>query len=258
MNTVLAIVGDEVLSQRICALLERENLTPLLARDDESGLVQLYSEKPQLVVVDLPLADSHGADLCRQIRDSGIRTPIIFLGAATDPVEAVLLLELGADDYLVKPFHDRELQARIRAVLRRTACRVESSMRFGDVEVDLERRNIRRGGEEIKMTRVEYNLLLYFIRNADRPLTRDAILNEVWGYDPSTNSRTVDIHVVKLRSKLEPVPSVPRHFLTIHGVGYRFRMTPAAMRPAQLSIPESHPFLAQTAGAATAMRSTRL
>jgi DNA-binding response OmpR family regulator len=132
----------------------------------------------------------------------------------------------------VKPFHERELQARIRAVLRRTAHNIGTSVRFGDVEVDIERRNISRRGEEIKVTRGEYNLLLFFIRNADRALTRDAILSEVWGYDFCPNTRTVDVHVVKLRNKLEPEPREPRHFLTIHGVGYRFMMSPAAVRPA--------------------------
>ena len=149
-------------------------------------------------------------------------------------MEAVLLLELGADDYVVKPFHERELQARIRAVPRRTAYNAGISVRFGDVEVDLERRKLKRRGEEIKVTRGEYNLLLFFIRNADRPLTRDAILNEVWGYNFYPKTRTVDAHVVKLRSKLEPEPHLPRHFLTIHGVGYRFLMSPAVMPPAQL------------------------
>jgi DNA-binding response OmpR family regulator len=156
------------------------------------------------------------------------------LGEAADEVEAVLLLELGADDYVMKPFHERELQARIRAVLRRTTCRVGPSIRFGDVEVDFERRAIVRAGEEIKMTRSEYNLLRFFIRNADRALTRDAILTEVWGYESSPNTRTVDAHVVKLRSKLEPDPRLPRHFLTIHGVGYRFLMSPVAIQPVQI------------------------
>jgi DNA-binding response OmpR family regulator len=235
MNTVLALLGDELLRQRIGVLLERENLAPLLPRDLDTGLEQLCRERPQLVIADLPLAEIHGADLCRQIRASSERTPIIFLGTAADPVEAVLLLELGADDYLVKPFHERELQARIRAVLRRTANRVQSSIRFGDVEVDFERRNVTRRGEEVKVTRGEYNLLHFFVRHADRPLTRNAILKEVWGYESYTNTRTVDIHVVKLRSKLEPEPRAPRHFLTIHGVGYRFRMEPAATRQARLS-----------------------
>jgi len=119
------------------------------------------------------------------------------------------------------------MRARIRAVLRRTASRLGPGILFGDVEIDFEKRVVKRRGDEIKLTRSEYNLLLFFVRNADRALTRDTILTEVWGYEFCSNTRTIDSHVVKLRSKLEPDPRLPRHFLTVHGVGYRFRMSPA-------------------------------
>lgn len=232
MNQILVIAGCELVRERIRILLEHENFTPLLAVDAETALEQLCRHRPQLVIADLPLGGLHGADFCRQIRGNRIRTPIIFLSPPNDALEAVLMLELGADDYLVKPFDDRELRARIRAILRRTALSDRPSVRFGEVEVDIERRNIKRRGEEIQVTRGEYNLLLFFIRNADRALTRDAILNEVWGYDFCPNTRTVDAHVLKLRSKLEPEPRLPRHFLTIHGVGYRFLLSPANSRNA--------------------------
>jgi len=134
----------------------------------------------------------------------------------------VLLLEIGADDYVVKPFGSRELLARIRALLRRTAPDARKVLHFGDTDVDLERRVVTRRGEDLKFTPAEYNLLTYFLQNPDRPLTRDMILNSVWGYESFPNTRTVDAHVVKLRQKLEPDPNIPRHFLTVHGVGYRF------------------------------------
>jgi DNA-binding response OmpR family regulator len=139
-----------------------------------------------------------------------------------DEVDKVLLLEIGADDYVVKPFGRRELLARIKAVLRRAGGEATKVLRFADVEIDLDRRVVVRKSEEIKMTRAEYNLLIYFVQNPDRPLTRDAILNAVWGYDSFPNTRTVDAHVVKLRQKLESDANIPRHFLTVHGVGYRF------------------------------------
>jgi DNA-binding response OmpR family regulator len=133
----------------------------------------------------------------------------------------VLLLEIGADDYVVKPFGTRELLARIRAVLRRTSDS-RKVVHFADTEVDIERRLVLRRGEELKLTPAEYNLLTYFLNNPGRPLTRDMILNSVWGYESSPNTRTVDAHVVKLRQKLEPEPNSPRHFITVHGIGYRF------------------------------------
>src|SRR6185437_8272763 len=164
-----------------------------------------------------PLSRMGGSGLCRGIATLGGRTPIVFFKPGVDPFEENFLLESGADDYMAKPFRECELMARIRAVLRRSGPRIEKRICFGDVEIDVERRYIRRSGETVKMTPNEYNLLLFFLRNVDQPLTRDVILNEVWGYDCYPNTRTVDTHVVRLRSKLEPDPRVPRHFLTIHG-----------------------------------------
>jgi DNA-binding response OmpR family regulator len=132
------------------------------------------------------------------------------------------LLEIGADDYMVKPFGTRELMARIRAVLRRAAPDARKVAHFSDNQIDFERRVVTRKGDELKLTPAEYNLLCYFLHNPDRALTRDMILNSVWGYEFFPNTRTVDAHVVKLRQKLEPDPNTPRHFLTVHGVGYRF------------------------------------
>jgi DNA-binding response OmpR family regulator len=163
-----------------------------------------------------------GVDICKQLRASQMKTPIIVLSALGDEVDKVLLLEIGADDYVVKPFGSRELLARIRAILRRMAPDAHKIIHFGDTEVDFERRMVIRHGEELKLTPAEYNLLTYFLQNPDRPLTRDMILNSVWGYQSFPNTRTVDAHVVKLRQKLEPDANTPRHFLTVHGVGYRF------------------------------------
>jgi DNA-binding response OmpR family regulator len=134
----------------------------------------------------------------------------------------VLLLEMGADDYMVKPFGTRELLARIRAVLRRSGHEGMKIIRFGSVEIDVERRLISRKGKDVKITPAEYNLLLFFVQNADRVLSRDLILNSVWGYEYYPNTRTVDAHVVRLRQKFEEDPVAPKHFVTVHGVGYRF------------------------------------
>jgi DNA-binding response OmpR family regulator len=224
-NKILIIADDHSVQDSIGLALERENFTPIFAGIGEV-LEQLFATRPQILLVDLPLSPGSGLELCKQIQSSGLQTPIIFLSTAWDEFDRVLLLETGADDCIVKPFYKRELVARIRAVHRRSARHLERPIRFGDVEVDLERRNIRHRGDDVKVTPAEYNLLRFFLHNADRVLTRDAILNSAWGYDCYPNTRTVDAHVVRLRQKLEPNPSAPRHFLTVHGVGYRFLIEP--------------------------------
>lgn len=227
MKTILLIDDDESLSETISLLLERENFVAIRACDAGTGFQKAVTLKPDLLLVDLRLPDMNGAELCRQLRTAQVRTPIIILSAIGEEVEKILLLEIGADDYVVKPFSPRELVARIRAQLRRTSSELEKVLRFGDVQVDLERRTVTRHGEEVKLTRLEYNLLTYFLMNADRALTRDAILNSVWGFESYPNTRTVDAHVVRLRQKLEPNPCAPRHVLTVHGLGYRFLAEPA-------------------------------
>jgi DNA-binding response OmpR family regulator len=178
--------------------------------------------KPSLMLVDLRLPGMGGMDICREVRATRQQTPIIVLSAVGDEIDKVLLLEIGADDYVVKPFGTRELLARIRALLRRATADAPRVFGFADVQVDVERRIVTRGGREIKLTPAEYNLLAFFVHNQDRPLTRDVLLNSVWGYQSIPNTRTVDAHVVRLRQKLEPDPEAPVHFLTLHGVGYRF------------------------------------
>jgi DNA-binding response OmpR family regulator len=221
MQTILVIDDDESLRDTICVMLEQEGFIPVSVGDGKNGFEKAVLLRPQLILVDLRLPGMGGAEICKRLRANGITTPIIVLSAVSQEIDKVLLLEMGADDYVVKPFGSRELLARIRALLRRTTSDTKV-LHFGDVEVDIDRRNTLRGGREVKLTPAEYNLLLFFLRNHDRALTRDAILNSVWGYESYPNSRTVDAHVVRLRQKLEPDPSVPRHFLTVHGVGYRF------------------------------------
>jgi DNA-binding response OmpR family regulator len=222
MQTILVIDDDESLRDTIGVMLEQEGFRAELAADGRNGYDRALALKPDLLLVDLRLPGMSGVDICRQLRSDRVQTPIIVLSAVGDEVDKVLLLEIGADDYVVKPFGARELLARIRALLRRTAPDARKVFHFADTDVDFERRVVTRRGEELKFTPAEYNLLTYFLQNPDRPLTRDMILNSVWGYESFPNTRTVDAHVVKLRQKLEPDPNIPRHFLTVHGVGYRF------------------------------------
>lgn len=223
MANILIVQGDVEARHAVATMLEKEDFTVLEAEDAETGLRFARALKSQLILLDLPLPGVNAVELCMHLRASKIATPIITL-CHGDDVDRILLLECGADDCLLKPFSMRELLARIRALLRRTLAASNKTIRFAQIEVDPVRRAITRGGKDVFVTRCEYNLLLFFLQNADRPLTRDLLLNSVWGYEQYPNTRTVDTHVMKLRSKLEPDPSAPRHFITIHGVGYRFLM----------------------------------
>jgi DNA-binding response OmpR family regulator len=222
MNTILVIDDDDNLRDTVGLMLEQEGYRPILAADGKAGYEKALSAKPDLILVDLRLPGMSGIEISKQLRAGNVQTPIIVLSAVGQEVDKVLLLEIGADDYVVKPFGARELIARIRAVLRRTSPDSRKIVQFGDASIDFERRIVMRSGEPIKLTPAEYNLLTYFLSNPDRPLTRDMILNSVWGYESFPNTRTVDAHVVKLRQKLEPDPNTPKLFLTVHGVGYRF------------------------------------
>ncbi len=222
MDTILVIDDDESLRDTIGLMLEKENFRPVLAADGKTGLQEAFASPPALILVDLRMPGIGGVEVCKRIRAADSKIPIIVLSAIGEEIDKVLLLEIGADDYVVKPFGTRELLARIRAVLRRSSPDAHQTASFADVDVDFERRIVRRHGEELKFTRAEFNLLAFFLQNPGRALSRDVLLNSVWGYESFPNTRTVDAHVVRLRQKLEPDPEVPRHFLTLHGVGYRF------------------------------------
>jgi DNA-binding response OmpR family regulator len=222
MHLILVIDDDESLRDTIGLMLEKEGYRPVLAADGKTGLNEAFAANPALILVDLRMPEMSGVEVCKRVRAAGMQTPIIVLSAVGDEVDKVLLLEIGADDYMVKPFGTRELLARIRAVLRRSSPGERQVMQFSDVEVDLDNRVVRRRGVEVRMTRAEFNLLAFFVQNPGRPMSRDVLLNSVWGYDSFPNTRTVDAHVVKLRQKLEQHAETPRHFVTLHGVGYRF------------------------------------
>lgn len=222
MNSILVIDDDESLRDTIAIILEQADFRPIVAHDGMSGLESAFRNKPDLILCDLRMPGMSGIDICKQLRQSGIATPIVILTAVDEELDKVLLLEIGADDYVTKPFGSRELLARIRAVLRRSSPGQRRVIQFGGNTIDQERRLVTRGTEPVRMTPAEYNLLVFFTQNPDKPLTRDLLLNSVWGYDSFPNTRTVDAHVVKLRQKLEADPASPQHFLTVHGVGYRF------------------------------------
>ena len=218
----MIIEDDPEIRGIVKTLLSNEGFSVEEADDGRAALERVFLMKPDLILVDLKLPGLDGAEVCKRIRAGRMDTPIIVLSAAKDEFDKVLLLELGADDYVVKPFGARELLARIKAVLRRSSADSRMVLNFANVEVDTGRRVVTSRGNEVPLTPSEYNLLTYFLRHPNRVLTREAILDDVWGFESAPTARTVDSHVVKLRQKLEPDPSVPRYFLTVHGVGYRF------------------------------------
>lgn len=222
METVLVIDDDSSVRDTIGIMLEQEGFHAVLAGDGEAGVHQALTLKPGLILVDLRMPGLSGLEVCKQLRATGMQTPLIVVSAVASEVDKVEMLEIGADDYVVKPFATRELLARIRALLRRTRPADHKTVEFSDVHVDLTRRVVTKSGGELKLTRAEFNLLTHFLQHADHVLTREGILNAVWGYDWLPHTRTVDAHVVRLRQKLEPDAGRPRHFLTVHGVGYRF------------------------------------
>ena len=191
-----------------------------VARDGETASRRGREAQWDLILLDVMLPRKDGFDVCRDLRRSGIHTPIILLTAKAQEAEKILGLELGADDYVTKPFSPRELRARIKAVLRRFAA--PETYRFGDVEVDFARAEVRREGAALEMTPIEFKLLAAFIRCRGRVLTRDQLLDAAWDRDTHVTDRAVDAHIVNLRRKIEPLPAEPKFLLSVRGLGYRF------------------------------------
>ena len=204
-------------------ILEAQAFAVDSAATGAEGLAMFRARKPNFVVLDLRLPEMSGQDVCRQIRKESEEVPILILTGSADEVDRVLLLELGADDYVIKPFSPKELVARVRAVLRRSrrSAPVEQ-LTFGDVFVDFQKMEVFRGGRPVALAPQEYKMLKYFSQNPERVVSRDQMLSEVWGYNSYPSTRTVDSHMLNLRQKLEKDPGNPVHFITVHHVGYKF------------------------------------
>jgi DNA-binding response OmpR family regulator len=192
--------------------------------DDGADAVRRATAEPfDLILLDVMLPHKDGFEVCRELRRGGMRTPIILLTAKTQEAEKILGLDVGADDYVTKPFSPRELRARIRALLRRAAPEAgEELYRFGPCELDLARFELRRDGRRLDATTTELKLLAAFVRQRGRVLTRERILDEVWGSGISITDRAVDNHIVSLRKKIEQDPGAPRYLISVRGMGYRF------------------------------------
>ena len=224
MNKVLVIEDDAAILRGLADNLVHEGYEVLTAGNGETGYTLQKSHKPDLIILDLMLPRISGLELCRKFRSEGVETPILMLTARSEESDRVLGLDLGADDYVTKPFSLRELMARVRALLRRihSAADLPDELRFADVDVDFRRYVARRAGKLVEMTRKEFATLRILAARAGEVVTREELLNEVWGYEAYPVSRTVDNHIAGLRAKLEEDPARPVHIRTVHGVGYKF------------------------------------
>jgi len=226
MSKRILLVEDEpglvlTLSDRLAS----EGYLVETARDGDNGFERASSEPFDLLILDVMLPKRNGFDLCRDLRQKGVMTPVIMLTARGQVVDKVVGLKLGADDYLTKPFEMIELLARIEALLRRSPDQTVQSAdvyQFGGVRVDFRRAEVYREEQAVELSAREFQLLRYFIEHRGSTLSREEMLNEVWGYNAMPTTRTVDVHVAWLRQKLEPNPRHPQFILTIHGLGYKF------------------------------------
>lgn len=227
MNKRILLVEDEPgLVMTLTDRLRNEGYTVETAGDGDSGLTRALDESFDLIILDVMLPERNGFDVCRDLRQRRNQTPVIMLTARGQIVDKVVGLKLGADDYLAKPFEMIELLARVEALLRRApgenAQAEDGVYEFGRVQVDLRRSEVLRNGEPVDLSALEFRLLRYFVEHRGETLSRDTLLNEVWGYNALVSTRTVDVHVAWLRQKLEEHPRHPKHILTVHGLGYKF------------------------------------
>ena len=223
-HRILVIEDDLAILRGVSDNLAFEGYEVLSATDGDTGYRMVQEEQPDLIILDLMLPRLNGYELCRRVRTQDPDTPILMLTARSEEMDRVMGLDLGADDYVTKPFSVPELMARVRALLRRARSRpaLPETLRFGAVAIDFQRYEARRNGEPVSLSRKEFGVLQALAARDGEVVTRDELLEEVWGYERYPTTRTVDNHIATLRAKLETDPSNPRHLLTVYGVGYKF------------------------------------
>ncbi len=221
---ILIIEDEPDLLRGLALNLKAEGYSVLTASRGDAGIQQALRERPELILLDIMLPGMNGLDVCRELRKKGFEAPIIMLTAKAEEMDRVVGLEIGADDYVTKPFGLRELLARIRVRLRRHAPVAEggAKLRFGSVEVHFEKHEAWRESKRIDLTAKEFEVLRLLARHRGEIVTRDRLLEEVWGYESYPTTRTVDNHILRLRQKLEEDPSDPRYILSVYGEGYKF------------------------------------
>jgi DNA-binding response OmpR family regulator len=223
MSKILIVEDDEPIAQGLRDNLEFEHYEVAIATDGQTALSMIRDQHPDLILLDIRLPRLSGYEVCQKLRAGGNRTPILMLTARGEEEDRVLGLDLGADDYITKPFSVRELLARVRAQLRRSspAPDLPEEMKCGEITIDFRRYEARRGEQAVELTRKEYGVLRLLAAREGAVVTRDELLETVWGYDAPQTTRTVDNHIATLRAKLEPDPANPRFLHTVHGVGYK-------------------------------------
>ena len=224
MTRILVVEDEPNMVAGLRDNFEFEGYEVVTAPDGVAGLERALTESPDLVILDVMMPRMSGLDVCKQLKAKKPSIPIIMLTARGQEVDKVVGLELGADDYVTKPFSIRELLARVKAVLRRAkpAAKQQDKYSFGEIELDTRSCQVSRKGRQVEFSSKEFELLKYFLSHPGETLSRDRLLEEVWGYDRFPTTRTVDAHIVRLRQKVEPRPEEPRFILTVHGTGYKF------------------------------------
>ena len=224
MKSLLIVEDDPAILKGLQASLEEEHYEIITAMDGQEGYEAAKREKIDLIILDLMLPNKNGQEICRDLRSEGIDTPIIMLTSKKKETDKVLGLELGADDYVTKPFSVRELQARIKAQLRRTSVIKKEivTFEFGNIFIDFKKQAATKGNKPIKLSAKEFELLHFFMQHEEEVVSRDMLLDEIWGYDVYPTTRTVDNYILNLRKKIEDDPANPNHLLTMHKSGYKF------------------------------------
>ncbi|MCX6614955.1 MAG: response regulator transcription factor [Acidobacteria bacterium] len=222
MKRILVVEDEPSIALGLEIDLRTEGYQTELVADGIEAARRAREEPFDLILLDVMLPGKDGFEVCRELRRAGVETPIILLTAKTHDAEKIIGLELGADDYVTKPFNPMELRARIKAVLRRSPADAPEVCRFGDTEVDFARCELHKAGQLVEITPIELKLLSVFVRSRGRTLSRDQLLNAVWGPGTFVNPRVVNNHIVGLRRKIEPEPDAPRYLVNVRGMGYRF------------------------------------
>lgn len=224
MAKILIVEDKKDMVEGLVFNLQAQGYETSVAFDGEEGITVALKEKPDLIILDIMLPRKDGYQVCRDLREKGLDTPVLMLTARSQEADKVFGFDVGADDYLTKPFGIMELSARVKALLKRMnkAPKEIDVIRFGECVLDFRNHMAEKGGEAVEMTPREFEMMKLFIKNRNKVLTREKFLDEIWGYDRYPTTRTVDIHIARLRRKLEQNPKSPQFILTVHGLGYKF------------------------------------